>query len=155
MDGTFLCGQGAKLDPVYPWAPLCSPYFLPMLANQAFWAFLRLKKSWTNLVWLYSIFSVKTNIPISVVERRWSGTLLILLENSCRSWSTTLKSLGKTHMFSLLKLLVVWQKIIKNDQIRVNFLGRLGSNRFQLKWSFGTHCNWKNQNPGGHFEATS
>ena len=97
MDGTFRSGRGAKSDPVYPWAPSCSLYHLPMLANQAFWAFLKLKKSWINLVWLYSIFSVKTNIPISVVERRWSGTLLILLENSCRSWSTTLKSLGKTH----------------------------------------------------------
>ena len=97
MDGTFRSGRGAKSDPVYPWAPSCSLYHLPMLANQAFWAFLKLKKSWINLVWLYSIFSVKTNIPISVVERRWSGTLLILLENSCRSWSTTLKSLGKTN----------------------------------------------------------
>ena len=37
----------------------------------------------------------------------------------------------------------------------VNFLGRLGSNGFQLKWRFGTRCNWKNQNPGDRFEATS
>ena len=31
----------------------------------------------------------------------------------------------------------------------VNFLGRLGSNGFQLKRRFGTHGIWKNQNPGG------
>ena len=36
-----------------------------------------------------------------------------------------------------------------------NFLGRLGSNGFQLKWRFGTHGNWKNQNPGGRSGATS
>ena len=37
----------------------------------------------------------------------------------------------------------------------VNFLGRLGSNGFQIKWKFGTHSNWKKQNPGGRFGATS
>ena len=37
----------------------------------------------------------------------------------------------------------------------VNFLGHLGSNGFQLKQRFGTHSNWKNQNPGGRFGATS
>ena len=57
--------------------------------------------------------------------------------------------------FSLLKLLVVWQNIIKNNQIRVNFLGRLDSNEFQLKRRIGTHDNWKNQNLGGRFGATS
>ena len=29
----------------------------------------------------------------------------------------------------------------------VNFLGHLVSNIFQIKWRFGTHGNWKNQNP--------
>ena len=33
--------------------------------------------------------------------------------------------------------------------------GRPDSNGFQLKWRFGTHGNWKNQNPGGRFGATS
>ena len=33
--------------------------------------------------------------------------------------------------------------------------GRPDSNGFQVKWRFGTHGNWKNQNPGGHFGATS
>ena len=33
--------------------------------------------------------------------------------------------------------------------------GRPDSNEFQLKWRFGTHGNWKNQNPGGRFGATS
>ena len=33
----------------------------------------------------------------------------------------------------------------------VIFLSRLDSNEFQLKWRFGTHGNWKNQNPGGRF----
>ena len=28
-------------------------------------------------------------------------------------------------------------------------------NGFQLKWRFGTHGHWKNQNPGGRFGATS
>ena len=32
---------------------------------------------------------------------------------------------------------------------------RLDSNGVQLKWRFGTHGNWKNQNPGGRFGATS
>ena len=36
----------------------------------------------------------------------------------------------------------------------VNFLGHLAGNEFQLKQKFGTHGNWKNQNPGGHFGAT-
>ena len=33
--------------------------------------------------------------------------------------------------------------------------GRPDSNKFQLKWRFGTHGNWKNQNPGGRFGANS
>ena len=33
--------------------------------------------------------------------------------------------------------------------------GRPDSNGFQLKGRFGTHGNWKNQNPGGRFGATS
>ena len=33
--------------------------------------------------------------------------------------------------------------------------GRPDSNGFQLKWRFGTNGNWKNQNPGGRFGATS
>ena len=33
----------------------------------------------------------------------------------------------------------------------VNFLGHLGCDGFQLKWMFGTHGNWQNQNPGGSF----
>ena len=37
----------------------------------------------------------------------------------------------------------------------VNVLGSLGNNRFQLKWRFGTHGDWKNQNPGGRFGASS
>ena len=36
----------------------------------------------------------------------------------------------------------------------VNFLGRLGSNEFQLKRRFGTHDNWKNKNPGDRFGDT-
>ena len=35
----------------------------------------------------------------------------------------------------------------------VNFLGDLGSNEFHIKWRFGTHGSWKNQNPGGLFGA--
>ena len=31
----------------------------------------------------------------------------------------------------------------------------LGSNGFHIKWIIGTHGNWKNQNPGGSFGATS
>ena len=54
--------------------------------------------------------------------------------------------------FSLLKLLVVWQYIIKNDQIRVKFLGRLDSNEFQLKRRIDTHYNWKNQILGAVLE---
>ena len=30
----------------------------------------------------------------------------------------------------------------------VNFLGRLVCNGLQQKWRFGTHCHWKNKNPG-------
>ena len=37
----------------------------------------------------------------------------------------------------------------------VNFLGRLRSNEFQLIWRSGTQCNWKNQNLGVRFGATS
>ena len=37
----------------------------------------------------------------------------------------------------------------------VNFFGGLGSNEFHIKWRFGTHGSWKNQNHGGHFGATS
>ena len=33
----------------------------------------------------------------------------------------------------------------------VNFLGRLGSNGFQLKWRFGTHGNWKKSKSWGLF----
>ena len=33
----------------------------------------------------------------------------------------------------------------------VNFLGRLDSNGFQLKWSFGTLCNWKKSKFWGPF----
>ena len=39
--------------------------------------------------------------------------------------------------------------------VKVYFLERLGSNGFQLKRRFGTHGNYKNQNPGGRFGATS
>ena len=41
------------------------------------------------------------------------------------------------------------------NKLLCQFLGRLGNSGFQLKWSFGTHGNWKNQNPGGRFGATS
>ena len=34
----------------------------------------------------------------------------------------------------------------------VNFLGGLGSNEFHIKWRFGTHGSWNNQNPGGGLE---
>ena len=34
------------------------------------------------------------------------------------------------------------------EWIIINCLWRLGSNRFQLKWRFGIHGNWTNQNPG-------
>ena len=40
----------------------------------------------------------------------------------------------------------------------VNFFflgGGIGSNEFHIKRIFGTHGSWKNQNPGGHFGATS
>ena len=36
----------------------------------------------------------------------------------------------------------------------VNFLEGLGSNEFHIKWRFGTHGSWINQNPGGPFGAT-
>ena len=36
----------------------------------------------------------------------------------------------------------------------VNFLEGLGSNEFHIKWRFGTHGSWKNQNPRGRFGAT-
>ena len=36
-----------------------------------------------------------------------------------------------------------------------NFLGRLGSNGFQLTRRFGTHGNWKNKNLGSCFGANS
>ena len=39
--------------------------------------------------------------------------------------------------------------IIMHEKLR-----RPDSNGFQLKWRIGIHGNWKNQNPGGHFEAT-
>ena len=32
---------------------------------------------------------------------------------------------------------------------------RMGLNGFHVKWMIGTQCNWKNQNPGSRFEATS
>ena len=31
----------------------------------------------------------------------------------------------------------------------------MGLNDFHIKWIIGTHCNWKNQNPGSPFGATS
>ena len=37
----------------------------------------------------------------------------------------------------------------------VNFLRGLGNNEFHIEWRFGTHGSCKNQNPGGHFGATS
>ena len=37
----------------------------------------------------------------------------------------------------------------------VNFVGCLGNNGFQLKWRFGTHDNWKNQNPVNSFGVIS
>ena len=33
--------------------------------------------------------------------------------------------------------------------------GGIGSYRFHIKWTIGTHANWKNQNSGGRFGATS
>ena len=36
-----------------------------------------------------------------------------------------------------------------------NFLEGLGSNKFNIKWRFGTHDSWKNQNPGSRLGATS
>ena len=32
---------------------------------------------------------------------------------------------------------------------------RMGLNSFHIKWMIGTHCNWKNQNPGSTLGATS
>ena len=31
----------------------------------------------------------------------------------------------------------------------------MGVNGFHIKWIIGTHCNWKNQNPGSLLGATS
>ena len=35
------------------------------------------------------------------------------------------------------------------------FWGGLGDKEFHIKWRFGTHGSWKNQNPRGRFGATS
>ena len=37
----------------------------------------------------------------------------------------------------------------------VNFWEGMSSNGFDIKWIFSTENNWKNQNPGGCFGATS
>ena len=42
------------------------------------------------------------------------------------------------------------------NKLSCQFLGHfLGSNGFQINWMFNTHGNWKNQNLGGRFGATS
>ena len=50
----------------------------------------------------------------------------------------------KTENLSALKLIIIPQKC-----------GDIGINRFHIKWKFGTQNNWKNENPGSRFGATS
>ena len=48
---------------------------------------------------------------------------------------------------------------VSGGSYRLNIMlekwGRPDLNVFHLKWVIGTHDNWKNQNPGSSFEATS
>ena len=39
--------------------------------------------------------------------------------------------------------------------IKCQKCARIGLNSFHVKWIIGIHCNWKNQNPGSRFGATS
>ena len=45
--------------------------------------------------------------------------------------------------------------IAKTELLYPQNCGGIDSNVFHIKWIIGTHCNWKNQNPGGHFGATT
>ena len=49
---------------------------------------------------------------------------------------------------------VVWLYTLPKNYY-VEFLEGLGINESYIKWRFGTHGSWKNQNPEGLFRATS
>ena len=72
----------------------------------------------------------------------------ISYEFSNRGWVST-GATGAWHLWNL------WTHGNYKWIIMHEKCGRPDSNGFQLKWRFGTHGNWKNQNPGGCFGATS
>ena len=51
--------------------------------------------------------------------------------------------------------LVIWRHSAYSWNIKWQKCARMGLNSFHIKWMIGTHCNWKNQNPGSPLGATS
>ena len=72
-------------------------------------------------------------------------TVLPVLEMTWFSLSTCTKGKRLTLIFFL-----SFYPLPRNELL-CQFLGGLSSNEFHIKWRFGTHGNWKNQNPGGPF----
>ena len=44
---------------------------------------------------------------------------------------------------------------LPRNEILCHLFRGIVNNKFHIKWRFGTLGSWKNQNPGGHFGATS
>ena len=93
------------------------------------------KTNYLWIVWFWDFYQIKRNnlirSPIFV--------------------STTFK----IKLFPMIMLILVNIAHCLGMSYYVNFLGGLGSNEFHIKLRVGTHGSWKNQNPGGHFGATS
>ena len=73
---------------------------------------------------------------------------LMFLELACMYWcEATISSMQKDSF---------WQNVIRSHCLGMSYnVNFFGSNEFHIKWRFGTHGSWKNQNPGGCFGATS
>ena len=61
--------------------------------------------------------------------------------------------------FGYLSSIKSWKLVIIHSTYSWNIkrqkCARMGLNSFHIKWMIGPHCNWKNQNPGSRFGATS
>ena len=81
-------------------------------------------------------------LSLAILTLVMSEAAFILIRSSWQFWFSN--SPPKSRFF--FRFLSIWSYPI---------CGGIGSNGFHIKWIIGTHGNWKNQNPGGCFGATS
>ena len=132
-------------------------------------------REWKYALNLYSL-QVKTNVMFNVIQKHRCTTDLCckFVPQSCKLKLTFCKfvpqscKVNDTYYFlaesqfqssNAMEFLCTLFQIIRVEVLHGSYkwiimhekCERPDSNGFQLKWRFGTHGNWKNQNPWGPF----